>query len=312
MNLRTLGLSGIEISAMGLGTNYVGGNNLYENVDEDAGLKLVERALELGITHLDTADAYGFGRSEELTGQVIANKRDQVILATKGSNQFGEHGSGPNNDPAYLRGALERSLKRLKTDYIDLYYIHRHDGKTPVEESIGALLNFKQEGLIRAIGVSNFDAGLLKKSVAVGQIDALQSRYNLLQREAEDEVLSICVDHNISFIPWGGLAYGLLGGRYTADFKLDEKDWRHRTGLFDADQYTQNLSTVERLKSLASEHDTTPAELAIQWLLSRPAVSSVIAGAKTPKQVEANVTSGLSSLDTGLIDQVDQLTTDIL
>ena len=182
MQTKTLGQSGIEISTVGLGTNYVGGHNLYVGVDEDEGVRLVQRALDLGVTHLDTADAYGFGRSEELIGRAIAGRRDEVVLASKGGNQFGEHGSGPNNDPAYLRAALHRSLKRLNVDYIDLYYIHRHDGTTPAEDAFGALMDFKREGLIRAAGVSNFDLATLKAAASAGPIDALQSRLQQVPR----------------------------------------------------------------------------------------------------------------------------------
>jgi len=215
MNSNKLGQSGINISAMGLGTNYVGGHNLYANVDEAEGVRLVQRAMDLGVTHIDTADAYGFGRSEELVGKAIAGRRDDVVLATKGGILFGEHGTGENNDPAYLRAALERSLKRLNVDNVDLYYIHRHDGKTPPEDAFGALMDFKREGLIRAGGVSNFGLPELQAASNAGPIDALQSRYNLLQRDVEAEVLPWCEKNNVSFVPWGGLAYGLLGGRYS-------------------------------------------------------------------------------------------------
>jgi len=308
MDTEKLGQSSIELSTIGLGTNYVGGHNLYANVDEEQGVRLVERAVELGITHLDTADAYGFGRSEELVGKAIEGNRDSVVLASKGGILFGEHGTGANNAPHYLRAALERSLKRLNTDYIDLYYIHRYDDVTPVEDSIGAMMEFKREGLIRAVGVSNFALPQLQAATAVGQIDALQSRYNLLQRETETEVLPFCEQHNISFIPWGGLAYGLLGGRYTRDFKLDENDWRHRTGAFDTDTYAANLEVVDKLKALAAANDTKPGDLAIQWLLSRPGVSSVIAGAKSAEQVEANAAGQAHLASAELLDSINALT----
>ncbi len=157
MRTRKLGQSDIDISCIGLGTNYVGGHNLYVGVDEDEGVRLVKQAIDLGVTHIDTADVYGTGRSEELVGKAIEGRRDDVVLATKGGILFGEYGNGANNEPAYLRAALERSLKRLNVDYVDLYYIHRHDGKTPTEEAFGALMDFKREGLIRSAGVSNFE-----------------------------------------------------------------------------------------------------------------------------------------------------------
>ena len=189
MRTRKLGQSGIDISCIGLGTNYVGGHNLYVDVDEDEGVRLVKQAIDLGVTHVDTADVYGTGRSEELVGKAIEGRRDEVVLATKGGILFGEYGSGINNDPAYLRGALERSLKRLNVDHVDLYYIHRHDGKTPTEDAFGALMDFKREGLIRSAGVSNFELPELQAAASAGPVDALQSCYNLLQREVEAELL---------------------------------------------------------------------------------------------------------------------------
>ncbi len=308
MHARTLGQSGINLSAMGLGTNYVGGHNLYVDVSEDDGVRLVQRAIDLGINHLDTADAYGFGRSEELVGKAIAGRRDEVILATKGGILFGEYGKGFDNNPAYLRGALERSLKRLNVDTIDLYYIHRHDGKTPPADALGAMMDFKREGLIRAVGVSNFDLPTLTEASRSGQIDALQSRYNLLQREVETDLLPWCEQNGVSFIPWGGLAYGLLGGRYRRDFKLADNDWRHRSGAFDADVFERNMDAVDGLKSIAASTDTTPGHLALQWLLSQQAVTSVIAGAKNADQVSDNVAADSAQISTAQLAAVDALT----
>jgi len=308
MNIRKLGQSGIDITTIGLGTNYVGGHNLYVGVDEDEGVRLVQRAMDAGITHLDTADAYGFGRSEELVGKAIQGRRDEVMLATKGGLLFGEHGSGVNNDPAYLRGALERSLKRLNVDCVDLYYIHRHDGSTPPEEAFGALMDFKKEGLIRAAGVSNFDLATLQGASEAGPIDALQSQYNLLQRDVEADVLPWCAENHVSFVPWGPLAYGLLGGRYTRDFKLEDNDWRHRSGAFGEGVFERNMDAVDGLKAIASECGSTPAHLAVQWLLAQPAVGSVIAGAKNADQVSDNVTAENTQVSAEHLAAVDALT----
>jgi len=269
---------------------------------------LVQHAIDLGVTHIDTADAYGFGRSEELVGKAIKGRRNEVVLATKGGILFGEHGTGANNDPAYLRAALERSLKRLDVEVIDLYYIHRHDGKTPAEDSFGTLMEFKREGLIRAAGVSSYDLPNLQAAASSGPVDALQSRYKLLQREAEADVLPWCAQNNTSFIPWGGLAYGLLGGRYNRGFKLDDKDWRHRTGVFDGEVFERNMDTVDGHKTIASECGSTPAHLALQWLLTHPGVSSVIAGAKNADQVTDNVAADLVELTPENLASINALT----
>ena len=308
MRTRKLGQSGIDISSIGLGTNYVGGHNLYVGVDEGEGIRLVKQAMDLGVTHIDTADVYGTGRSEELVGKAIAGRRDEVVLATKGGILFGDYGSGVNNDPAYLRGALERSLKRLNVDYIDLYYIHRHDGQTPTEDAFGALMDFKREGLIRSAGVSNFDLPDLQAAARAGQVDALQSCYNLLQREVEADVLPWCAQNNVSFIPWGGLAYGLLGGRYSRDFKLHDNDWRQRTGLFGVDTFARSMDVIDDLKAIAEKCGSTPSHLALKWLLSREAVGSVIAGAKNSNQVRENVDALKVEVSAEQLASVDALT----
>ncbi|MGI9520611.1 MAG: aldo/keto reductase, partial [Hyphomicrobiaceae bacterium] len=268
----------------------------------------VQRAADLGVTFIDTADIYGFGRSEELVGEAIAGRRDTVFIATKGGNSFanGER-TGVNNDPAYLRTALEDSLRRLGTDYVDLYYIHRYDERTPPEDSFGALMKMKEDGLIRSAGVSNFEPDQLRAALQAGPIDALQSRYNLLQREVENEILPLCVEHSISFIPWGPLAFGLLGGRYTRDFVLPEGDWRLRSGLFDAENYAAALDIVDALKTIAADRNVPLAHIATQWLLSRPAVTSVIAGAKTAAQVEENAAADSCTLNAAEIDRIDAL-----
>ena len=310
MKTRKLGTTGIELSEIGLGTNYVGGHNLYQGVDENEGERLVRQALDEGITFFDTADVYGDGRCEELLGKALSGCGDQIVLATKGGIVPGKSADDParlNNGPAYLRAALQASLRRLGRDSVDLYYLHRPDGRTPPEESIGTLLRFKQEGLIRAVGVSNHTTAEIAAALRVGPIDAVQGRYNLFQREAESETLGLCRKHGISFIPWGPLAYGLLGGRYAPDFRLPAGDWRSRTGLFDSGCYQRNLQVVERLKALAANKGTTPAALAIRWLLSRAELGSVIAGAKNAAQVRQNALAQFVELQAEDVAAIDAL-----
>ena len=306
MKKRVLGQSGIEITEIGLGTNYVGGHNLYENVDEAEGVRIVERAVDLGITFIDTADIYGMGRSEELVGKALKGRWGNVIIATKGAMQFdGKTRTGISNDPAYLRTALEASLKRLGTDHVDLYYIHRWDEKTPPEESFGALLRFKEEGLIRAAGVSNFEMPALREAVKAGPVDALQSQYNLIQREVEAEILPFCKANTISFVPYGPLAFGLLGGKYTKDSKLPEKDWRHRSGVFDAGVFERNIDIADKIKEIAGRKGVAPVHIAIQWILNRPMVGSVISGAKRIDQLEQNVKADQVVLSKAEMDEID-------
>jgi len=305
MHTRTLGSSGIEVTAIGLGTNYVGGHNLYQDVDEAEGVRLVRRALDEGITFIDTADVYGTGRSEELVGKALAGRREQAVLATKGGILFGEAGSGTDNSPAYLRRALEASLRRLGVDHVDLYYIHRYDGKTPPQEAYGELMRMREEGLIRAGGVSNFEVAQIEAALQAGPVAALQSQYNMLQRQVEAEVLPLCAAKGIAFVPWGPLAYGLLGGKYERGYQLPENDWRRRSGAFDDDAFARNLELVERLKVIAAEVDAPLPHLALQWLLARPAVASVIAGAKRAEQVAHNAAADRLALDEALLAKLD-------
>ncbi|MCB1742056.1 MAG: aldo/keto reductase [Gammaproteobacteria bacterium] len=305
MHSRALGRSGIQISTIGLGTNYVGGHNLYEQVDEDEGVRLVQRAVDSGITFIDTADVYGAGRSEELVGKALQGRRERVVLATKGGILFGDAGTGVDNSPAYLRRALQASLKRLGVDHVDLYYIHRWDGSTPPEEAFGELMRFKQEGLIRAAGVSNFEVPQIEAAMRAGPVDALQSQYNMLQRQVEAEVLPFCAANDIAFIPWGPLAYGLLSGKYQRDFQLGANDWRQRSGAFDAEAYQRNMDIVDRLKAVVDPLGVSLAHGATQWLLSRPAVASVIAGAKRAEQVEDNARADKAALDAKTLAALD-------
>jgi aryl-alcohol dehydrogenase-like predicted oxidoreductase len=292
MRYTSLGRTGLNVSRIGLGTNAVGGHNLFNSLDENEGIRMVETALELGINFIDTADVYGFGRSEELIGQVLSSmkhKRDQIVLATKGARQRMEDGTvRTNNDPKYLRAALEASLKRLRTDYVDLYYIHYPDGVTPLAESIGELGRLREEGKIKEIGISNVNLAQLQEADATGLVSVLQAPYNMLEREAEQDLLPYCVEHRISFVPYGPLAYGILGGRYDANFTLTEGDWRLRVSLFKPDTYPRILKKVDRLKQIAAEVNAELPALALAWLLAQPGIDAVIPGGKRPDQAAAN------------------------
>ena len=287
---RELGRTGRTISEIGLGTNAVGGHNLYENLSEDAGVALVRRAVERGITFVDTADVYGLGRSEELVGKALAGVGDEVVLATKGANIFadGKRG-GASNEPAYMRRALEASLARLGRDHVDLYYIHKPDGTTPPDEALGGLLRLKEEGKIRYIGVSNFSADQVREALKAGPIDAVQSEYHLFNRAVEADLLPLCRDKGISFVPWGPIAFGLLGGKYTRDFRLAPGDWRNRVALFAPENFARTMDAVEALAAIAEVRGVPLVHLAMRWVLRDPVVSSTITGAKTPAQVDVNV-----------------------
>lgn len=209
-----LGKTGLRINPVGLGTNAVGGHNLFPNLDEDEGKGLVAEAIDSGINFIDTAYIYGQGRSEELVGQVIAEKkaRDKIILATKGAHKLVDGKVEIDNSPEFLKQTVEASLKRLQTDYLDVFYIHFPDEKTSKNEAVSALKELKDAGKINAIGVSNFSLEQLKEANQDGYVDVIQSEYNLLKRGAEEELLPYVVEHGLSLIPYFPLASGLLTG----------------------------------------------------------------------------------------------------
>lgn len=221
-----LGKSDVEVFPIALGTNAVGGHNLYPNLDEEQGKDVVRQAINHGINLLDTAYIYGPERSEELVGEVVKEyPREQIKIATKGSHEFDENQEvHQNNQPEYLKQQVENSLKRLQTDYIDLYYIHFPDDNTPKDQAVAALQELKEQGKIKAIGVSNFTLDQLKEANKDGYVDVVQLEYNLLHRENE-AVLQYCVDHQITFIPYFPLASGILAGKYDENTKFSD----HRT-----------------------------------------------------------------------------------
>jgi aryl-alcohol dehydrogenase-like predicted oxidoreductase len=288
MRKRRLGNSSIEVSVVGLGCNNFGGR-----IDEAASRAVIDAALDAGIDFFDTADVYGnVGGSEEIIGRALAGRRDRVVLATK----FGHEGSGgepARGARAHIRKAIEASLRRLQTDWIDLYQYHRPDGVTPVEETLGALDELVQEGKVRAIGSSNFTAGMVEEAHAVADARGLtpfvseQSEYSWVQREAEDELLPACERLGIGFIPYFPLGSGLLTGKYRRGEPAPEGTRLHGRELDE-----QRLEQVERLEGLAQERGVSLLELAIGGLAAQPAVVSVIAGATRPEQVRANAAAG--------------------
>ena len=281
----------------------------FKILNEEDGKDFVREALKNGVTFIDTADIYGPGRSEELVGEVLKEfNREDYVIATKGAQQWSSDGSiKTNNRPEYLREALENSLQRLQLDYVDLYYLHFPDGETPFAESIGELARLKEEGKIRSIGISNVSLEQLKEANANGDISVLQSPYNMFDRSAEAELLPYCIENNISFIPYGPLAFGLLGGGFTKDSKLDEQDWRNSIPLFQGDQFQQTLTKVDKLKEFALKKDTTLPNLALAWLLAQEGVDAVIPGGKRKERIRENTQASdivLSNEELAIINDI--------
>ncbi|WP_245772814.1 aldo/keto reductase [Lacicoccus alkaliphilus] len=289
--LAGLGKSGIYVHPIALGTNFVGGHNLYKNVDEEAGRQTVRDALDNGVTMLDTAQSYGPHRSEELVGEVLKEyQRDKVVVATKAERR--DEGNGKkviDNSPEYLKQKVDESLQRMQLEYIDLFYIHHPDPeeKTPLDEAVGALKEAKDAGKIRAIGVSNVTLEQLKKANKDGYVDVVQNEYNLLNREAENGMFDYCDENNITFIPFYPLAAGLLAGKYDENSKFD--DLRSKLPFYQEDQFKENLAKVEQLKDIAAKYEEAVAQVVLAFYLTRPSVGVIIPGAKRGAQIKENM-----------------------
>ncbi|HDD6855027.1 TPA: aldo/keto reductase [Staphylococcus aureus] len=301
-----LGKSDVEVFPIALGTNAVGGYNLYPNLDEEQGKDVVRQAINHGINLLDTAYIYGPERSEELVGEVVKEyPREQIKIATKGSHEFDENQEvHQNNQPEYLKQQVENSLKRLQTDYIDLYYIHFPDDNTPKDQAVAALQELKEQGKIKAIGVSNFTLDQLKEANKDGYVDVVQLEYNLLHRENE-AVLQYCVDHLITFIPYFPLASGILAGKYDENTKFSD----HRTTRRDfiPGVFEENVRRVKALESLAAAHQTSIANIVLAFYLTRPAIDVIIPGAKRAEQVIENIKAADIVLSDDEIQYIDEL-----
>ncbi|AUW98737.1 TPA: aldo/keto reductase [Staphylococcus aureus] len=301
-----LGKSDVEVLPIALGTNAVGGHNLYPNLDEEQGKDVVRQAINHGINLLDTAYIYGPERSEELVGEVVKEyPREQIKIATKGSHEFDENQEvHQNNQPEYLKQQVENSLKRLQTDYIDLYYIHFPDDNTPKDQAVAALQELKEQGKIKAIGVSNFTLDQLKEANKDGYVDVVQLEYNLLHRENE-AVLQYCVDHQITFIPYFPLASGILAGKYDENTKFSD----HRTTRRDfiPGVFEENVRRVKALESIAAAHQTSIANIVLAFYLTRPAIDVIIPGAKRAEQVIENIKAADIVLSDDEIQYIDEL-----
>lgn len=289
-NKITLGKTNLQVLPLGLGANAVGGHNLFPGLnDETSKRNIVRSALDHGINFIDSAFIYGPGRSEELIGEVLKERggRDNVVIATKGAHVITYDKITLDNSPAFLRQSVEDSLKRLQTDYIDLYYIHFPDESTPKDEAVGELKKLKDEGKIRAIGVSNFSIEQLKQANKDGHVDVLQSHYNLLHRDAEQDLLPYTQEHGISFVPYFPLASGLLGGKYKQGDTFS--DIRKNDPLFQGETFAKNLEKVDKVRQIANAKGVEVAHVVLAWYLTVPSIDALIPGAKRPEQIVSNL-----------------------
>jgi len=289
MLTRNLGRSGLKVSALGLGC--MGMSEFYAGFDDAESIATVHRALELGITFLDTADVYGPLKNEELVGRAIKGKRGRIVLATK----FGivrdptdSQIRGVNGTPDYVRKSCESSLKRLGVDHIDLYYQHRVDPKTPIEETVGAMAELVKQGKVRYLGLSEASAKTLRRAVKVHPIAALQTEYSLWTRDPEDEILAICRELGIGFVAYSPLGRGFLTGQFRRFEDLPADDYRRFSPRFQGENFQKNLDLVKKVEDTAHEKGCQPSQLALAWVMAQGDDIVPIPGTKRRKYLEEN------------------------
>ncbi len=309
MKQRQLGKNGPKVSALGLGC--MGMSDFYTTgLDEKESLATLERALELGVTMLDTADVYGPHTNEELLGRFLKGRRNQVFLATKFGivrDPANPQARGTNGHPDYVRKSVEGSLKRLGTDVIDLYYQHRPDPTVPVEETMGALADLVREGKIRYIGLSEVPVSILERAHNVHPVTALQTEYSLWSRDVEADILPACERLGIGFVPYSPLGRGFLTGQIRSVDDLDADDYRRDSPRFQGENFAKNLQLAEKIGELAQEKGVKPSQLALAWVLSRGDNMVPIPGTKRRHYLEENIAAldvSLSEAEIAAIEAV--------
>lgn len=283
---------------LGIGTNKVGGHNLFDNLKDQDGFDVVKEALDSGIAMIDTAYMYGLGRSEEIIGQVIKNyPRENFKIATKAA-QDPDNNLTINNDPIFLEKSVNDALSRLQTDYIDIFYIHFPDDKTPKDKAVAALNELKKAGKIRAIGLSNFSLEQIKEANKNNQVDYVEDHYNLIQRHVEREIWPYLKENDIKFVPYFPLASGLLTGKYTID---DADKFKH----LNREQFEKIIQILKGIDVIANKHGATVTQIILAWYIKNSEISAVIPGARVPSQVANNVATLKIDLSTDEYQEID-------
>ncbi len=311
MEKRTLG-AGLEVSTMGLGC--MGMSDFYGGRDEAEAIATIHRALELGINLLDTADIYGIGRNEELVARAIQGRRDKVILATKFGNVRSADGKflGVNGKPAYVRECCEASLRRLGVEVIDLYYQHRVDPDTPIEDTVGAMAELVRAGKVRWLGLSEAAPDTIRRAHAVHPIAALQTEYSLWSREPEDEILPLVRELGIGFVPYSPLGRGFLTGRFKSVDDFEPDDYRRNSPRFQGENFRKNLALVDEINAIARDKRCAPSQLALAWVLAQGDLARgddivPIPGTKHRKYLEENVGALKVRLTDDDLDRIDRV-----
>lgn len=308
MQTRKLGDRGLVVSALGLGC--MGMSGMYGAADEAEAIATIHQAIDLGVTFLDTADAYGSGHNETLIGKAIGDRRDKVIIATKfGLSDISKGGYTipVNGRPEYVRSACEASLQRLGVETIDLYYQHRVDPTTPIEETVGTMAELVKEGKVRFLGLSEAAAATIRRAHAVHPIAALQSEYSLWSRDVEEEILPTCRELQIGFVPWSPLGRGFLTGQVKTFEDLEPNDWRRMSPRFQGENFQRNLDLVVQVQQMAADKNCTPAQLAIAWLLQQGEDLVPIPGTKRVSYLLENLGALDVKLTAAELDRIDAI-----
>ncbi|HVX43500.1 MAG TPA: aldo/keto reductase [Mycobacteriales bacterium] len=306
MQFRELGSNGPTVSALGYGAMVLS-PGVYQEVDEAASERTLMAVLDSGVTFIDTADIYGAGHNEQLVGRILKDRRDGVVLATKfGGNSDESMNIHPGlGRPENVRHAIDASLARLGTDHVDLYYLHRVDPETPIEDTVGAMAELVTAGKVRHLGLSEASAATIRRAHAVHPIAALQTEYSLFSRDPEQDVIPVTQELGIGFVAYSPLGRGLLAGGVRGPQDLHEGDWRRRVPRFQGDNLTANVALVEQLREIADELGITVAQLALAWLIERGTVP--IPGTRSIANLQDNIAAADVELSAGVLTRLDAI-----
>jgi aryl-alcohol dehydrogenase-like predicted oxidoreductase len=315
MEYRRFGQTDLRVSAIGFGCWEMGGT--YGKIDEAQFQRAVQRAIDAGINCFDTAEAYGLGASEQALARALGGRRREVAIVTKFGTAYAEAPNRRDSSRQRAMASIEKSLRHLRTDYVDVYLVHWPDVNTPFEETMRALDAIVQQGKARYIGVSNFRLAQLEACMRLRRVDVVQYGWNMFDRRMQAEIFPYCAAQQIGVMAYGSLAYGMLTGTFHADMQFDENDWRSRAGqmgvlnlfrtLFGPDDFPRNLRAVEALKALAAEYHKTLPQLALRWTTSNPVISVALVGCRQPAEVEENLGAlgwAISEADMAAIDAI--------
>jgi aryl-alcohol dehydrogenase-like predicted oxidoreductase len=308
--MKTRKLAGLEVSALGLGC--MGMSAFYGSTDEAEAIATIQRALELGVNFLDTAQLYGPLTNEELVGKAVKGRREEYVIATKFSLRMDNADPGDmstlgaqDGSAEHVRSSIDGSLQRLGTDYVDLYYQHRVDPNVPIEETVGAMAELVEAGKVRHIGLSEAAPETLRRAQATHPITALQTEYSLWTRDVEAEILPLCRKLGIGFVPYSPLGRGFLSGRFSSREEIDEDDFRRNNPRFSGENFEQNLRIAAKVKEIAEEKDITPAQLALAWVLAQGEDIVPIPGTKRRSYLEQNAAAVEVELSQADLERID-------